>query len=336
LSQEVPDSAEIRSARAGTIQRFAADYAVVIFGLLLFVGFSIGLPNLFPTADNWRAITGGQAIIGVAGLAVLLPLSAGEFDLSIGGVIGITSVFTAWAGAHGIGFPTSLFIALGIGATVGTLNAVLVVKVGISAFIATLAIATILAGANLFLTNGAVLFSGIPSSLKTFGQANVLGVPVIFWYFLGLAVVMWTLLEHTPYGRYVQATGFGRQAARLIGVRTDWYLGSTFVIGAVLCAFAGTMQTGRVASATPTIGPEFLLPAYAAAFLGASTINRGRFNVWGTVVGVLLLAMGESGLNLLGAPFWMTDVFDGCALLLAVAFSVTMSRRLAQRLSGSE
>jgi ribose transport system permease protein len=191
-------------------------------------------------------------------------------------------------------------------------------------------VATVLAGANLWLTNGSVLFNGIPSSLTRFGQGTLLTIPLIFLYFIAFAVAVWILLEKTPFGRYTQATGFARDAARLVGIRTDRYLAATFIIASTMCSFAGVMQTGHVASATPTIGPEFLLPAYAAAFLGATTIRRGRFNARGTVVGVLLLATGVAGLNLLGAPFWITDVFNGMALLVAVSFAVFVARRIAK------
>jgi ribose transport system permease protein len=337
VDPELSDSATTQSKseleRAGhghAFGRLAADYAVVLFFVALIVAFSIDLPHLFPTLNNMRAIMGGQAVVGVAALAVLFPLSAGEFDLSVGAVIGFTSVFSAWAGAHGIGFPLSLFLALGIGLAIGAFNAMLVVRVGISAFIATLGVATILMGANLWLTNGAVLYNDIPHDLQYFGQASLGGIPIIFWYFCAFALVVWVVLEHTPFGRYVQATGFAREAARLVGIRTDRYLASTFVIAAAMAAFAGVMQTGRVSSAAPSTGPEFLLPAYAAAFLGATTVHRGRFNTWGTVVGVLLLAVGVSGLNLLGAPFWITDVFNGAALLVAVSFAVVVSKRLAK------
>jgi ribose transport system permease protein len=153
------------------------------------------------------------------------------------------------------------------------------------------------------------------------------GLPAMVFYFFGVAVIMWYALEQTSIGRYLQATGLGRGAARLSGVRTDRYLAGAFIVAGLIAAFAGILQTGRTGSASPSAGPEFLLPAYAAAFLGATTIHRGRFNVWGTVTGVLVLAVGVSGLGLLGAPFWVGNVFNGCALIVAVSFAVIVGNR---------
>lgn len=324
-----PRQAEARSARPASraASTLLGDYAVVIFLLLLIVGFSIALPDLFPTSRNAEAMLSDQAVPGMLALAVLLPLSVGEFDLSVGAVLGFVSIFMAWSTSNGMAFELALVLGLLIGLVVGAVNAFLVVKVRVSAFIATLGVGTVLSGGNLLLTNGAVLFEGVDPGLLDFSRTELLGLPLVFWYFLAGAFVLWYLLEHTPYGRYLQATGLGRGAARLAGVRTDRYMVSAFLLAGLIAAFAGIMQTGRVGSAPPNIGPEFLLPAYAAAFLGAATIKRGRFNVWGTVTGVFVLAVGVSGLGLLGAPFWVSPVFNGVALLVAVSFAVIVSNR---------
>ena len=134
------------------------------------------------------------------------------------------------------------------------------------------------------------------------------------------------MLERTPYGRYLRATGLGREAARLSGVGTSRYLTSSFVFAGLLSGLCGVLQTARFGSATASVGPDFLLPAYAAAFLGATTIRQGMFNVLGTVVGIALLAIGINGLTLAGAPFWVPSVFNGTALIVSVSASVLVSR----------
>ena len=136
-------------------------------------------------------------------------------------------------------------------------------------------------------------------------------IQVVIAYALVLVLAVWYLLERTPFGRYLRATGMGRPAARLSGVRTERYLTSSFVLAALLASFAGFLLASRSGSAPPTLGPEFLLPAYAAAFLGAATIRPGFFNVWGTVVGAFLLAVGSNGLTLMGAQTWVANVFNG-------------------------
>lgn len=303
------------------------NYAVVVFLVALCVLFSALAPDLFPTWANVKAIVNNQSVPAILALAVVLPLAAGEFDLSVGAVLGFTAIVAAKVSIAGAPVLVAVVAAVGAGAAIGLVNAVLVVRVGVSAFIATLGMATVLSGGNLWLTNGSVLYEGIGEGLTLLARSRLLGLPAVFFYLLVVAVLLWVLLERTPFGRYLTSTGLGRNSARLAGVSTNLYLGSAFVISGALAGLAGVLQTGTVGSASPSAGPDFLLPAYAAAFLGATTIRRGRFNVGGTMVGVLVLAVGVSGLNLLGAPFWVAPVFNGAALLLAVSFAAVVAGR---------
>jgi ribose transport system permease protein len=302
-------------------------YGVLVFLLAMIVAFAIWQPARFFTVNNAVNILSDQAVPAILALAVILPLAAGEFDLSVGANLSFAAIFTAFMSALGLPVALVLVLALVVGGIIGLVNAFFVVRVGVNAFIATLAMGTILSGANLFVTNGAVLFRGIPQSLLSIAQTTFLGLPLTVWIAVVLAFVVWYLLEFTPFGRFVRATGSGREAARLSGVKTSPVLGSTFVIAGVLAGLAGFLQTARIGSANPSAGPEFLLPAYAAAFLGATVIQRGLFNVWGTMAGVLVLAVGISGLTLAGAPFWLPNVFNGAALLIAVSLSVLSARK---------
>lgn len=323
-----PQAADQPSAeRARAPRSVLSDYGVGIFFVLLVVGFSIAEPSQFPTWSNAQTILGDQAIPGILALAVIIPLAAGEFDLSVGATLGFCSIFAAYASSKGMAVELVFVLTLLIGVAIGTFNALLVGGIGVNAFIATLGTATILSGGNLLVTNGSVIFEGVPESLTRVAQTEWLGLQLVVFYFIVLAVVAWYMMEQTPYGRYLRATGLGREAARLTGVRTGRWLRSSFVLAALLAAFAGFIQTARVGSATPSIGPEFLLPAYAAAFLGATTIKPGLFNVWGTVVGVLLLSVGITGLTIAGAPFWVPSIFNGTALVLAVSVAVLVGRR---------
>ena len=306
--------------------RIAVDGGVVVFLLLLIVAFSVSLPITFPTTANLQLVLGSQAVPTLLALAVVIPLVAGEFDLSVGGILGVSAVFTAWAPSHGFSVPVIFVLAIAIGCLVGAFNGYLVTKVGVSAFIATLGMGTTLSGGNLYLSGGTVQYTNIPKSLTDIAGTQVLGLPIVVYYAAALAIVLWYMLEWTPMGRYLRATGTGREAARLTGVRTDRWLFLSFVISGAIAALAGFMQTSRVGSAPPDVGPNFLLPAYAAAFLGATTIHAGRFNVWGTVVGVFVLAVGITGLNLAGAAFWVPPVFNGVALIVAVSVAVIVAR----------
>jgi ribose transport system permease protein len=307
--------------------RLTANYGVVGFFLLLVIGFSVALPDRFPTADNLQAILGQEAIPAILALAVILPLAAGEFDLSVAANLGFCSVFAAWLAAQGAPVGVVVVATLAVGLLVGAFNALLVIRIGVNAFIGTLGVATILAGGNLWLTEGAVIFDGISEGYKSIATTRVGGVQIVVLYALVLALVLWYVVERTPYGRYLRATGMGREPARLTGVRTKRYLASAFIAAGALAALAGALQTARSGSAPPSVGPDFLLPAYAAAFLGATTIRPGMFNVWGTIVGVLTLAVGINGLQLAGVAFWVPPVFNGAALIIAVSVAVVVSRR---------
>lgn len=316
-----------KTTRRSLVSDVLPNYAVVLFLIALCVLFTALAPDLFPTTANAKTIINNQSVPALLALAVVLPLAAGEFDLSVGAVLGFTAIVAAKVSMSGAPVLVAVLAAVAVGALIGMVNAVLIVRIGVSAFIATLGMATVLSGGNLWLTNGSVLYEGISKGLVEFSRSRLFGLPAIFYYMLLVAVILWVLLERTPYGRYLTATGLGRNSARLAGVSTNYYLSSAFVLSGAIAGLAGVLQTGMVGSASPSAGPDYLLPAYAAAFLGATTIRRGRFNVGGTLVGVLVLAVGVSGLNLLGAPFWVAPVFNGCALLLAVAFAAIVAGR---------
>ncbi|WP_437773366.1 ABC transporter permease [Arthrobacter sp. KNU40] len=306
---------------------FLSNYGVVLFLLLLIGLFSIIQPNLFPTVANLQALLSTNAIPGLLALAVVIPLAAGEFDLSVGAILGFTGILTAQMTIHGVPVPLAILLSVLCGAGVGILNAIMVVRIGVNAFIATLGTSTILAGLNLLVTNGSTLFQGIPASLTAVANGQLFGLNLVVYYFLAGALILWYLLEHTPFGRFLHATGLGREAARLSGVRTNAYLATSFILAGAIAGLCGALYCARIGSANPSQGPGFLLPAYAAAFLGSTTIKRGQFNVLGTIVGTFLLAVGITGLTFAGAPYWVPNVFNGGALIVAVSIAALVSRR---------
>ena len=324
ITKARPESGKART-RLGPAA-FLTRYGVIVFLVLLFTIFALLMPRTFPTSGNLVAIVADQSIPIILALAAILPLAAGEFDLSIAAVLGFSSILSIALSNAGLPLPLVLAGTLILGLLVGAVNTFFVVKIGINAFIGTLAMATILAGLNLLITRGSLM------TLESEQFTRLTSVPgsrvqIVIAYALVLVLAVWYLLERTPFGRYLRATGMGRPAARLSGVRTERYLTSSFVLAALLASFAGFLLASRSGSAPPTLGPEFLLPAYAAAFLGAATIRPGFFNVWGTVVGAFLLAVGSNGLTLMGAQSWVANVFNGVALLAAVSASVIVARR---------
>jgi ribose transport system permease protein len=308
-----------------------ADYAALIFVALMAAAFSAGMPGKFATVNNLENVVSDNAISGILAIAALFPLACGEFDLSVAANLGICSVFSAHLASTGTPLPFIIILTLLVGTVIGIVNAFFVVLLRVNSFIATLGLATALAGGNLAITGGQTIYQGISTSVTDVATASVGGFQVVTIYFAVIALAAWYVLERTPYGRYLRASGFGRTAARLSGISTGRYVAGSLVIAGFIAGLCGFLQTAEYGSATPTVGPSFLLPAYAAAFLGTTTIRRGAFNVWGTVVGVALLAVGINGLALAGTPSWLSQVFDGAALLAAVSFAALVSRRLGSR-----
>ncbi|MEU1183951.1 ABC transporter permease [Streptomyces sp. NPDC005820] len=322
----IPDDLTSRRRRNHLLEGVSR-FGLAIFLVLLILAFGIWQTDRFFTASNSVSILTGQAVPIILAIAVLFPLVAGEFDLSVAANLSFSAVWVAYSSALGWPLLLVLATALAIGAFIGAVNSFFIVKIGVNAFIVTLSMATVLAGLNLLVTKGEVLFRGVPASLRSLGTETFIGFPLVVWVAVLLSFLVWYILEFTPYGRYIRATGSGREAARLSGVRTRYTLTSAFVISGTVAALAGFLQIARIGSANPNTGPEFLLPAYAAAFLGATVIQQGLFNLWGTIIGALVLAVAISGLTLAGAPFWLPNIFNGVALLIAVSLSALSGKR---------
>jgi ribose transport system permease protein len=297
----------------------------------MIVFFSIAEPHTFPSFDNFKSIVANQSVAAVLAMAVLAPLIVGEFDLSVGGAMSLAAVVSASLVSHGTPVALAIPLVLAIGAAVGLINAVLIVRIGLSSFVATLGMATVLAGLSRWISDNSTVYENIGRDFTQFGNVVILGfLPIQGLYVLVLAGILLYVFAFTPFGRELYATGSGRQAARLAGIPTDRRIFLAFVLSGVLAAFAGTLNAAQLGSAAPGVGEAFLLPAYAGAFLGATTIVVGRFNVIGTLVGIALLAVGITGLQLMGAANFVSDLFNGLALIVAVSVARLGARRASR------
>ena len=203
---------------------------------------------------------------------------------------------------------------------IGALNAFLILKIKIDSFITTLGMSSILYALASAISNGKMIF-GFDQSFKNIARLNLVGIEANIFYALLFGIIMWWFLENTSGGRYLFATGGNREAARLAGVSTNFYITSALILSATVAALGGILITSKISSGSPTVGPPFLLPAFAAVFFG-STQFIGRFNVAGTFLAVLVLSSGVKGLQLAGVTaLWVDDLFFGLALILAVGFS---------------
>jgi ribose transport system permease protein len=305
-------------------------YGLLILFALSAAGFSVLLPDSFATVLNFRNIAGNQAVLAIVSLAAIIPLICGHFDLSIGAVLGLTSVATA---ALFSTYSAPMWVAvpagIALGALVGLFNGVLIAKLHVNALITTLGVATVITGLITLYTDGQSILTGIPTALTDIGSGVWFGVPCTLYFLGGVALFTWYLLEHTPFGRYLYAVGSNPQAARLVGLKVDRIVIQSFVVSGALVGFGGVLQVARQGSGNPQVGVFFLMPALSAAFLGATSIHPGRFNVPGTILAVFFLAKSVSGLSLLGVDNWVEAIFNGTALVIAVALSTVLSRRQA-------
>ena len=305
--------------------------AYTFLGLLVaaFIFFSVWpeTSQVFPTAANLRILFGSSTVIAIATLGSLVPLVCNEWDLSIGATATLSSVFVAVALTNGTSALPAIALGIGIGIAVGVINAILVTRMNVNAVITTLGTAIIIAGIITLKTGGVTVAGQIPTSVTDFGTLSWFGIPRSVVAMVLVAVVVYYLLEHTPYGRYLYALGSNRSAARLTGIRIKLVVGATFVIAGALSGAAGVLQVARAGGANPRLADSVLLPALAAAFLSAAAIRPGRYNVGGALVSVYFLALLNNGLNLAGAPTYMSSFVNGGALIIGVGVAARLGGR---------
>jgi ribose transport system permease protein len=319
-----------RRSRAERSRAAVYRYAVVLVFVAMVAVFSGLLPHTFFTTGNFQTIVNSQAVLLLLSLALTLPLSVGEFDLSVASMLGFGATLIAFlCGTWHWPLLGALVAVVAAGAFVGLVNGLFIVRFGVNAFITTLGTGTVLTGLTLAVSGGQIL-TGVPASVSNFAGGEALGLAWPTYLVAGFAIVLWYVYEHTPVGRYLFFVGEGREVARLAGLPVGRLRWLAFVFAAMIAAVCGILAAGQLGSADPSVGPNYLLPAYAAAFLGATTIKPGRFNSFGTVVALYLVVTGVTGLELLGAASWVEQVFNGGALVIAVTFARLVSQEAAE------
>lgn len=308
----------MRRARIGSL---LAPYALVFALIGIVIIFTVLLPETFPTLANLRIILASQAVLLVVALAETVPLRSGDFDLSVGSAMILSaSVVGVLSANHGVPVWVSIPAGVILGALVGASNGLVVVLLKINPFIVTLGSLTIFEGLA-FATTGSRIVSGFDPLLLAISRTQVLGLPLAVYLGWFLALLVWYAFEFTPFGRYSLFVGGNTEAARLAGVPVGAVRFISFVVAGALSGSAGVLLAGTLGAVNPVVGQQFLLPAFAAAFLGTTAVQPGRFNVLGTVLGVYLLVVVVTGLQLMGVATWITQVVNGAALVVAVTFA---------------
>jgi ribose transport system permease protein len=303
-----------------------------VWGLLillvgLIVLFSLLSPNTFPTAFTFTSVSNNRAIYALAALAVMIPMTANQFDLSVAGVIGISQILAIGLQTQqGVPWWVTGLIVLAIGAVVGLVNGILVTRIRINSFIATLGTGSVLLGILQWYTEGRQVIGTLPPEFTAL-SGRIGAVPLALVYVIVIGIALWVVFTYLPFGRRLYVLGENPKAAELNGISATRNITIAFVIGGLVAAFAGLVLQAQLRVGQSTVGQEFLLPAFTGALLGATAIKPGRTNVWGTLIAVAVLAVTVAGLNQLGAPFFVEPLFNGIMLIVAVGLSVTAARR---------
>lgn len=313
-----------RMSPAAFLNRFG-----LIVALLIVVAiFSVVEPSTYFNIGQLQSVATTQAVVAVLALGAVMPLIVGQFDVSIGFQLGLSQAICAkLIITHHVAWPLACLAAIGACAVVGAFNGLLVCRVRLSSFIATLGTGTLVLGLTEWYTSDQQVAGALPSAFTTLGRNKVAGVPFALVYVLILMLVLWVAFEYTSWGREAHASGGNPRAALLAGVRVDRVTWQCFIGAGVLSGFSGVLSVSLLGASAPSVGLGELLPAFAAAFLGATAIRPGRFNSIGTVVAIFLLAAGITGLQLLGAQSYVSDLFNGGALLVAITVAAFTTRR---------
>ncbi|WP_328835192.1 ABC transporter permease [Streptomyces europaeiscabiei] len=306
-------------------------YGLLGLTLLLFVIFALALPDTFPTINNASSILSNQSIPAILALGAMIPIVTGKFDLSVGYGLGFAHVLAMQLIVNsGWSWPIACVVVILGGGIVGVLNGLLVEFAKIDSFIATLGTGSLLYACTGWITDGARIVpgpGGLPPAFTDLYDSTFLGLPVPAFYVLALAVVLWLLLERLPLGRYLYVIGSNARAADLVGIPTRRYGIYAFAGSGLVVGFAGVLLAAQQQIGNPSVGMDYLLPAFVGALLGSTAIKPGRANAAGTVVAVAILAIGLAGIQQLGAEFWATSLFNGGTLLLAVGLAGYSARR---------
>ena len=329
-----PDEAAGRPMSAGrsgreTAEMILAKYGVLIAFVVMIVVFSLARSGSFPTWENAKSILTAAAPMFViaGGLTVILVMQ--DFDLSFGAMIGLAAGAAVTLMANdGWSWPMALIAALLLGIAAGAVNGVLVSYLGGPSFIITLGMGTVLIGVEFALTDQKTIFSGVAQGYTDIGQNSFLGLNNMVWIAAVIAVILWALLDRTEVGRYMYAIGGNPEAARLAGIRTRFLRLLGFVVVGLAAAVVGVLISSQSGAYSPSPGLSFLLPAFAAAFLGSAVFRPGEFNIPGTVIGVLFLGVIQTGLTMLNLETYVINLVQGGVLISAVLLS-----RLGQRVA---
>ena len=310
----------LSAARRAALLGFIGTYGTIIVLFFMLVAFSALQPATFATVGNFRNIFNDMAIGTIVAAGLTVPLVAGDFDLSIGYVASFCGLLVVGLLSFSqLPIPLAILVVVAIGTVIGVVNGIVVSKVGVNAFIATLGTGTIVVGLNYAYSGGIPL--QLTHSRKFTGIAigRLWGIPHLVLIMAVILVVLWVSLNRTVQGQHIKAIGVSAESARRAGVAVDRSRIVAFAIAGTCAAIGGVLMASNLGSGQVTAGDGFMLTSFSAAFLGSAALKEGQFHILGTLIGVLTVAVGNNGLAMIGAPIFTQYLFAGSLLVVAVA-----------------
>ncbi len=324
----VPQGSERPRLMPETASHLVATYGLLVVFVLVILIFGVIRPESFLSATNLDSILVSQSITALLALAEMIPLATRQFDLSVGYHLGVAQVLIVGLQVReGMDFLEAGTLILTLSLLIGYMNGILVTRFKIDSFIATMGTGTLLYGIANWYSNGEQIVGINLSEIFTDMTQVLHGIPLPALYVAFVAIILWIVTERLPLGRNLYVIGANPRAAELLGININNHVLGTFVASGLLSGIAGLLLGSMLQTGTPSVGPEYLLPAFAATLLGATSIKPGRVNVVGTLLSVLVLAFSFSGVQQLGAPFYVQYFFNGSILIIAVGLSIYAARK---------
>lgn len=311
-----------------TLLHIMSNHGLFVIAIMFVVVYAVLLPETFLTQQTFRAIMAASVIVSFLSLAEMSVIASNNYDLSIAYNLGLSHIIVMGLLTQtAVPWYAVVVIAIIVGALIGLINGLLVEYAKIDSFIATLGVGTILYGLGAWYTNGAQVVGNLSPYFTGINDAMVFNIPLPAIFAAVLAVGLWLGFEYLPIGRQIYAIGGNRKAAELTGIQARRLVIGLFMMSGAIAAFAGVILAARLRVGQSAVGPEFMLPAFVGALLGSTTIRPGRVNAFGTIVAVLVLAIGISGLQQLGGGFYVEPIFQGVSLILSVGLAGYAARR---------
>jgi ribose transport system permease protein len=307
----------------GVLKRYGTLFA--FFALLVL--FSVLQGRVFFTLRNFINITQQISILMMVAIGATYILAIAEFDLSLSSMVSFVGIVAAGMMASGTHPLLASTVALSLTVLFGILNGLLVAALRLPSFVTTLATGTLLGGITFWYSGGTIIFSGIPRSFTVLGQGSLGRIPFSSLLMFVLLFGSSYLLLRTTLGKAIYAVGGNEVAAWYSGIRVSRVKITAFFLAALHSGLAGIVLTSKLGSAHPTGGGGYLMPSYAAAFLGTTLFREGEANIWGTFVGALIMGVLANGLTILNVPYFLQDIFTGMILVGALVLRTSRERR---------